>query len=243
MIGLVSLFDLWTVNKRYLNDENYVDKIFAENPFQTESSDLLAEKVQGNPNLESILSTVNVNKALETIADKDKAHYRIYNQTLGVTSETNTSYFKASIGGYHAVKLRRYDDVLNEYISNTDTVKTPRILNLLNAKYMVFGGPDQPQVVPNPKANGNAWFVSDLKFVDTPNEEIKSIGEIDSKKTAVIASSDKAYFSNKPVQADSTAFINLTTYQPNELEFKSQSKTPQLAVFSEVYYLTDGKFL
>ncbi|QBJ86202.1 hypothetical protein DDI74_08005 [Chryseobacterium gleum] len=236
VIGVVSLFDLWSVNKRYLNDENYVDKIFAENPFQTESSDLLAEKVQGNPNLESILSNVNINKTLETIAEKDKTHYRIYNQTLGVTSETNTSYFKASIGGYHAVKLRRYDDVLNEYINSIDSVKTPNVLNLLNAKYMVFGGPDQPQVVPNPKANGNAWFVSDLKFVDSPNQEIKSIGTIDNKKTAVIALSDKSYFDNKPVQADSTAFINLTKYQPNELEFKSQSKTPQLAVFSEVYY-------
>ena len=236
IIGVVSLFDLWSVNKRYLNDENYVDKIFAENPFQTESSDLLAEKVQGNPNLESILSNVNINKTLETIAEKDKTHYRIYNQTLGVTSETNTSYFKASIGGYHAVKLRRYDDVLNEYINSIDSVKTPNVLNLLNAKYMVFGGPDQPQVVPNPKANGNAWFVSDLKFVDSPNQEIKSIGTIDNKKTAVIASSDKSYFDNKPVQADSTAYINLTKYQPNELEFKSQSKTPQLAVFSEVYY-------
>jgi hypothetical protein len=71
-----------------------------------------------------------------------------------------------------------------------------------------FGGPEQPQAVPNPKANGNAWFVSDLKFVNTPNEEIKSIGVINSKKTAVIASSDKEYFSNKPVQADSTT-INL----------------------------------
>ncbi|KYH05691.1 hypothetical protein A1704_11400 [Chryseobacterium cucumeris] len=243
VIGLVSLFDLWTVNKRYLNDENYVDKIFAENPFQTESSDLLAEKVQGNPNLESILSNVNINKTLETIAEKDKTHYRIYNQTLGVTSETNTSYFKASIGGYHAVKLRRYDDVLNEYINSIDSVKTPNVLNLLNAKYMVFGGPEQPQVVPNPKANGNAWFVSDLKFVDTPNQEIKAIGTIDNKKTAVIASSDKSYFDNKPVQADSTAFITLTKYQPNELEFKSQSKTPQLAVFSEVYYPHGWKVL
>lgn len=243
VIGLVSLFDLWSVNKRYLNDENYVDKIFAENPFQTESSDLLAEKVQGNPNLESILSNVNINKTLETIAEKDKTHYRIYNQTLGVTSETNTSYFKASIGGYHAVKLRRYDDVLNEYINSIDSIKTPNVLNLLNAKYMVFGGPEQPQVVPNPKANGNAWFVSDLKFVDTPNQEIKAIGTIDNKKTAVIASSDKSYFDNKPVQADSTAFINLTKYQPNELEFKSQSKTPQLAVFSEVYYPHGWKVL
>lgn len=236
IIGAVSLFDLWTVNKRYLNDENYVDKVFAENPFQTESSDLLAEKVQQNPNLGSILSSVNVNKTLETIAEKDKTHYRIFNNILGTFSETNTSYFKSSIGGYHAVKLRRYDDVINEYFQVMDSVKVPNILNLLNAKYWVVGGPEEPQAMPNAKANGNAWFVSDLKFVNTPDEEIKSIGIINSKKTAVIASSDKDYFKGKQVQADSTAFINLTKYQPNELEFKAESKTPQLAVFSEIYY-------
>lgn len=236
ILGVVSLFDLWTVNKRYLNDDNYVDKIFAENPFQTESSDLLAEKVQGNPNLESIISNVNVNKTLETIAEKDKTHYRIFNNILGTFSETNTSYFKSSIGGYHAVKLRRYDDVINEYFQVMDSVKVPNILNLLNAKYWVVGGPEQPQAVPNEKANGNAWLVSDLKFVNTPNEEIKSIGIIDNKKTAVIAASDKSYFTGKTVQSDPTASISLTEYQPNELEFKSQSKTPQLAVFSEIYY-------
>lgn len=242
IIGVVSLFDLWTVNKRYLNDDNYVDKIFAENPFQTESSDLMAEKVQGNPNLEPILANVNVNKTLETIAEKDKTHYRIFNNILGTFSETNTSYFKSSIGGYHAVKLRRYDDVINEYFQIMDSVKVPNILNLLNAKYLVLGGPEQPQAIANPKANGNAWFVSDLKFVDSPNQEIKSIGVIDSKKTAVIAASDKKYFDGKTVQPDSTAYINLTKYQPNELEFKSQSKTAQLAVFSEIYYPHGWKF-
>jgi len=243
IIGAVSLFDLWSVNKRYLNDENYVDKIFAENPFQTESSDLLADKVQGNPNLESILSSVNVNKTLETIAEKDKTHYRIFNNVLGTFSETNTSYFKSSIGGYHAVKLRRYDDVINEYFQTMDSVRVPKVLSLLNTKYLVLGGPEQPQAIPNPRANGNAWFVSDLKFVNTPNEEIKSIGVIDSKKTAVIAASDKNYFNAKPVQADPTAFIKLTKYQPNELEFKSESKTPQLAVFSEIYYPHGWKML
>ncbi|AZA51672.1 YfhO family protein [Chryseobacterium sp. G0201] len=236
IIGVVSLFDLWTVNKRYLNDENYVDKVFAENPFQTETSDLLAEKVQANPSLGSILANVQVNKTLETIAEKDKTHYRIFNNLLGTFSETNTSYFKSSIGGYHAVKLRRYDDVINEYFQVMDSVKLPNVLNLLNAKYWVAGDPEQPQAMPNPKANGNSWFVSDLKFVNSPNQEIKSIGVIDSKKTAVIASADKEYFNNKTVQPDPTAFINLTKYQPNELEFKSESKTPQLAVFSEIYY-------
>lgn len=236
IIGAVSLFDLWTVNKNYLNDDNYVDKIFAENPFQTEATDYLAEKVGDNANLQSILATIPVNKTLETIAEKDPKHYRVYNQVLGVTSETNTSYFRPSIGGYHAVKLRRYDDLLNEYIIKTDSVKTPKILNLLNTKYMIFGNPSEPQVVPNPSANGNAWFVSDIKFVNNPNEEIKAIGLIDSKKTAVINKDDKKYFDGKTIQPDSTATINLTKYEANELEFESTSKTPQLAVFSEIYY-------
>lgn len=236
IIGAVSLFDLWSVNRNYLNDKNYVDAIFAENPFQTEGTDYLAEKVGDNPNLQSILASIPVNKTLETIAQKDTKHYRVYNQVLGVTGETNTSYFRPSIGGYHAVRLRRYDDLMNAYITQPDSSKTPKILNLLNTKYMIFGKPSEPQVVPNPNANGNAWFVSDLKFAANPNEELALVGEVDNKKTAVINTEDKKYFDGKNLQSDSTATINLTKYEPNELEFKSSSKTPQLAVFSEVYY-------
>lgn len=236
VIGLVSLFDLWSVNKRYLNNDNFIDKTFTENPFQTENSELLMQKVGDNANLQSLLANVNVNKTLETIAEKDKTHYRIYNQVLGTFGETNTSYFKSSIGGYHAVKLRRYDDLINEYFGKMDTVKVPRILNMLNAKYMIFGDTEKPESVVNPNANGNAWFVSEVKFVDSPNEEIKQIGEVDTKKIAIVANNDKKYFEGKTLQADSTAFLNLTKYQANELEFKTQSKTPQLAVFSEIYY-------
>lgn len=247
VIGLVSLFDLWSVNKRYLNDGNFADKAFAENPFITENSDFLSGKAAENPYIQGLLSQVNVNKTLQDISSKDQTHYRIYNQTLGTFSETNTSYFKSSIGGYSAAKLRRYDDVINHYFMEMDTVKVPKILNLLNAKYMIFGNSEKPQAVANAGANGNAWFVSDIKFVKTPNEEIDAIGVIDSKKTAVVSNDDKGYFIGKQMVADSTAFINLTKYQPNEIEYKSQSKTPQLAVFSEIYYpkgwkmLVDGK--
>ncbi len=236
IIGVVSLFDLWSVNKRYLNEDNFVDKVFAENPFQTESSELLESKVGDNPTLQSLLQNANINKTLETISEKDKTHYRIYNQTLGTFSETNTSFFKSSIGGYHAVKLRRYDDLINEYFSEMDTVKIPKILNLLNTKYMIFGETEDPQVVPNPYANGNAWMVSEVQFAENPNVEIKKIGEIDSKKVAVVAKEDQKYFDGKTLAKDSTAIINLTKYQPNELELKTQSKTPQLAVLSEIYY-------
>lgn len=243
VIGLVSLFDLWSVNKRYLNNDNFVDKAFAENPFQTENSDLLMQKVGDNSNLQSLLANAKINQTLETIAEKDKTHYRIYNQTLGTFSETNTSYFKSSIGGYHAVKLRRYDDLINEYFSKMDTVKIPKILNMLNTKYMIFGNAEKPDAVVNPSANGNAWFVSNVKFVENPNEEIKQIGEIDSKKVAIVSKDDQKYFEGKQLASDSTAILNLTKYQPNELEFKTQSKTPQLAVFSEIYYPKGWKML
>lgn len=243
IIGLVSLFDLWSVNKRYLNNENFIDKTFTENPFQTENSELLMQKVGENSNLQTLLANANVNKTLETIAEKDKTHYRIYNQILGTFGETNTSYFKSSVGGYHAVKLRRYDDLINEYFTQTDTVRVPRILNMLNTKYMIFGDAENPEAVVNPQANGNAWFVSEIKYVNTPNEELQQIGEIDSKKTAVISRADQKYFNGKPVQADPAAVLNLTKYQANELEFKTHSKTPQLAVFSEIYYPKGWKML
>lgn len=243
VIGLVSFFDLWSVNKRYLNNDNFIDKSFTENPFQTENSELLMQKVGDNANLRSLLSNATINKTLETISEKDKTHYRIYNQTLGAFNETNTSYFKSSIGGYHAVKLRRYDDLINEYFGKMDTVKVPRILNMLNTKYMIFGSAENPEVVPNPATNGNAWFVSEVKFVNSPNEELDQIGIVDNKKVAVIAKEDQKYFDGKPLQKDSTAFLNLTKYQANELEFKTQSKTPQLAVFSEIYYPKGWKML
>ena len=243
LIGLISLFDLWSVNKRYLNDDNFVDKTFAEQPFQTETSDLLVDKVGDNQNLKSLLDESKVNKALETISQKDETHYRIFNNILGTFSETNTSYFKSSVGGYHAVKLRRYDDLINTYFSTLDSIKLPKILNLLDVKYMVLGTPEKPQIAPNPQNNGNAWFVSDVQFVKTPNEELNSLGIINSKNTAVISTLDKNYFNGKNLVNDPAAIINLTKYQPNSLEYKTQSKTPQLAVFSEIYYPEGWKML
>ena len=247
VIGLVSLFDLWSVNKRYLNDGNFVDKTFAENPFITENSDYLSAKAGDNPFVQGLLSQANINKTLDAIATNDKGHFRIYNQTISPFNETNTSYYKSSIGGYSAAKLRRYDDLINEYFGSMDTVRVPKILNMLNTKYMMFGNSEKPEVVPNPYANGNAWLVSDIKFVNSPNDEIKEIANVDNKRTAVISNDDKAYFQGKNLAQDSAASIQLTKYQANELQFKTNSKTPQLAVISEIYYphgwkmMVDGK--
>ncbi len=247
IIGAVSFFDLWSVNKRYLNNDNFVDKEFVQEPFVTEVSDYLVEKAGDNTEVQRLLAQAEMNKTLSILTEKDKGHYRIFNSITSPFNETTTSYFKSSVGGYHAVKLRRYDDLINEYFSETDNKKTLSILNMLNTKYILLGSLQEPRAEINPNANGNAWFVSDIQFVKTPNEEIKAVGEIDNKKTAVVSVEDQKYFEGKNLQSDSTAVIELKNYQPNQLEFKTQSKTPQLAVFSEIYYpkgwkmLLDGK--
>ena len=247
IIGAVSFFDLWSVNKRYLNNDNFVDKEFVQEPFVTEVSDYLIEKAGDNAEVQRLLAQAEMNKTLSILTEKDKGHYRIFNSIISPFNETTTSYFKSSVGGYHAVKLRRYDDLINEYFSVTDNKKTLNILNMLNTKYILLGSLQEPRAEINPNANGNAWFVSDIQFVKTPNEEIKAVGEIDNKKTAVVSVEDQKYFEGKNLQSDSTAVIELKNYQPNQLEFKTQSKTPQLAVFSEIYYpkgwkmLLDGK--
>ena len=236
IIGAVSFFDLWSVNKRYLNNDNFVDKEFVQEPFVTEVSDYLIEKAGDNTEVQRLLAQAEMNKTLSILTEKDKGHYRIFNSITSPFNETTTSYFKSSVGGYHAVKLRRYDDLINEYFSETDNKKTLNILNMLNTKYILLGSLQEPRAEINPNVNGNAWFVSDIQFVKTPNEEIKAVGEIDNKKTAVVSVEDQKYFEGKNLQSDSTAVIELKNYQPNQLEFKTQSKTPQLAVFSEIYY-------
>ncbi len=247
IIGAVSFFDLWSVNKRYLNNDNFVDKEFVQEPFVTEVSDYLVEKAGDNTEVQRLLAQAEMNKTLSILTEKDKGHYRIFNSITSPFNETTTSYFKSSIGGYHAVKLRRYDDLINEYFSETDNKKTMNVLNMLNTKYILLGSLQEPRAEINSNTNGNAWFVSDIQFVKTPNEEIKAVGEIDNKKTAVVSVEDQKYFEGKNLQSDSTAVIELKNYQPNQLEFKTQSKTPQLAVFSEIYYpkgwkmLLDGK--
>ena len=247
IIGAVSFFDLWSVNKRYLNNDNFVDKEFVQEPFVTEVSDYLIEKAGDNTEVQRLLAQAEMNKTLSILTEKDKGHYRIFNSITSPFNETTTSYFISSVGGYHAVKLRRYDDLINEYFSETDNKKTLNILNMLNTKYILLGSLQEPRAEINPNANGNAWFVSDIQFVKTPNEEIKAVGEIDNKKTAVVSVEGQKYFEGKNLQSDSTAVIELKNYQPNQLDFKTQSKTPQLAVFSEIYYpkgwkmLLDGK--
>ncbi|AQX83728.1 YfhO family protein [Elizabethkingia bruuniana] len=239
IIGVVSLFDLWTVNKRYLNNDNFADKMFARNPFITEASESYLAKSNGNSYIEGLLQQAPVNQALESIAKADKSHYRVFNTLLGPFNETNTSYFVSSVGGYSAAKLRRYDDLINKYFNGGGD---PNILNMLNTKYVLVADKTGIQPKENPFANGPAWFVSEVKIAGTPNEEIDLISKVDNKKVAVIGKEDEKYLNGKTLQADPAAKIAVKTYQPNEIVYQTSSATPQLAVMSEIYYPHGWKF-
>lgn len=239
IIGVISLFDLWTVNKRYLNNDNFADKMFARNPFITEASESYLAKSNGNSYIEGLLQQAPVNQALESIAKADKSHYRVFNTLLGPFNETNTSYFVSSVGGYSAAKLRRYDDLINKYFNGGGD---PNILNMLNTKYVLVADKTGIQPKENPFANGPAWFVSEVKIAGTPNEEIDLISKVDNKKVAVIGKEDEKYLNGKTLQADPAATIAVKTYQPNEIVYQTSSATPQLAVMSEIYYPHGWKF-
>ena len=185
---------------------------------------------------------------------KDKSHYRVYN-LQNAFAEARTSYYHNSIGGYHGVKMRRYQDLYdtclyaetNRFIRDVQSGKPDfaaySVMNMLNVKYIVFG-PDRANIIPNPTANGNAWFVNEVLTVNSPIEEIKTTCAANTRTTAVI---DGSKFKVETVKTDTTATIQLTEHNPNYQKYESQSAENGLAVFSELYYpkgwkaFVDGK--
>ncbi|WP_068595977.1 YfhO family protein [Vaginella massiliensis] len=253
-IGLFALVDGLTVNKRYLNDDNFISKHYVDNPFPTEMSPRLESEANLNNQVMRLAYQVPINNTLKQISDKDKSHYRVYNETLGKFNEATTSYFVNSIGGYHAAKLGRYQDIIDVYLSDDpkmeahgikDRTGMVNVLNMLNTKYFIFGQVNEHEINQNPQALGNAWFTSDIKWAENANEEILAIQHIDPKKTTIL--NKNLQKENINFVADSTAQIKLTNYSPARLLYESNSKTPQLAVFSEVFYphgwkaFVDGK--
>ena len=226
-IGVTFLIfiDLWTVDKRYLNEKNFVPKQDIQNVYTESAAD------------KEIL--------------KDKSSYRVLNLNNPFL-ETQTSYYHHSIGGYHAAKLRRYQDLIdhrlqeeiNSIIGVFQHVKSAAdflpvfaacpSLNMLNTKYIVYN-PSQPPLV-NPYANGNAWFVREVRQVENPDAEIEALNEIDPKQTAVVDKRFAAQLEGFAPQPDSTASIQLDSYRPNKLVYTAKASTEQVAVFSEIYY-------
>lgn len=235
---VLCLFDMWGVNKRYLNDDMFVQPRPQEQNFPTSAAD------------EQILQ------------DKDPYH-RVLNLSVSTFNDNTTSYHHKSIGGYHAAKLRRYQELIEEHLQGemrkaqvaaitnkfaldsicTDTIFP--VLNMLNMKYMILPAKDNVRVpVKNPGANGNAWFVDRIEYVADADAEIMTLHGMDTKHNAV---ADKKFESalGKAV-AGSNGQIKLTQYAANELAYEVDSEKGGIAVFSEIYYpewtcLVDGK--
>ncbi|RUA12161.1 MAG: hypothetical protein DSY82_01935 [Flavobacteriia bacterium] len=207
VLALLVLFDLVGVDKRYVNDDDFVTRRKLENPFPK--------------------SPVNAE------IQKDKGHYRVMNFMVDPFNDGSTSFYHNSIGGYHAAKPRRYQELFDYQIRKNNM----QVLNMLNTKYFIF--PDKenrPGMQVNMEANGNAWFVKGVKYVDTADEEIKALDSLDTKNMAVVNNGFKSFLKNFSFKPDSTASIRLKQYKPNHLVYESNSETDQLAVFSEMYY-------
>src|SRR5690606_27490972 len=167
-ISILALVDGWQVDKRYLNDENFVDKMFVDNPFPTQFYPKLFNGAKENYHLAGIAQKVPFNKTLDSLRQADKTQYRVFDNVNSTFNDATASYFINSVGGYHGAKLHNYQDIIDLYFSGSERTKqlgisqahTQKILNLLNTKYIVHGNPQSPLVQKNNEAFGNAWLVS-----------------------------------------------------------------------------------
>ena len=226
---LLCLVDMWTVNKRYLYDDMFVSKMVKETPPQMTSAD-------------------------EAILQDKSLDYRVLNFATNTFNENETSFYHKSVGGYHAAKLRRYQEMIEAYImpqmqaamktvaeagGNFAEVKGDSIypvINMLNTKYFIFplqGGDVTP--LQNPYAYGNAWYVDKVEYAANANEEIDKVGQCDLRHVAVADNSFKAVL-GESVSQDSTARVTITDYQPNHLTYTAESEKGGVIVFSEIYY-------
>ena len=209
---LLVIFDMFGIDKRYFNNDNFVSKSEAEEVFAP--------------------------TALDTHILQDKSIYRVLDgaSPQGFSNDSKASYYHKSLGGYHGAKLRRYQEVIENQFSKNNMA----VFNMLNTKYFTQpaqqqGG--QPTVAQNPDACGNAWFVKEYKLVKNADEEMKSLDKFNPKQTAFIDQRFADQVNNLKIAFDSTAnSIKLTDYKLNLMTYESNAKTDQLAIFSEIYY-------
>lgn len=226
---VLCVVDLWQVNRRYLdpNDEHMFVKMSARQQIRPMTA------------------------ADQQIKADQSLDYRVMNLAPNAFNENETSYYHKSVGGYHAAKLRRYQDLIDRYVGVekeranhvvaeiTDSLSAVPgdslwpVLNMLNTKY--FLAPGKQQAVQNPYAQGNAWFVDQLKYVDDANQELDALASLNLTRQAV---ADRQFENvlGQPAPADSTATVTLTDYAPNQLTYQVDSRQGGVVVFSEIYY-------
>ncbi len=227
-IGLLALIDLWTIGKRYLSSEDFVK------PATIQTQNFNARQAD-----QQIFSAENINitkKGLDgviipTTNGLGRGGYRVLDLSINTFNSANTSYFHNTIGGYHAAKLQRYQDLIENHINKNNS----KVLNMLNTKYVISR---EQQVQNNPGALGTVWFVDNIIKAKTPNEELATLSSFDPSKDAVVLDSEfNNYIGNFNPTKQGT--IKQDSYHPNRLIYTSNSTSEQLAVFSEIWYGPD----
>lgn len=233
-LALLVVLDLLPVANRYLNSGNYISERQYENKFTPSAADNFI------------------------LQDKDP-NFRVFNfaASQGPFNDAMTSYFHKSVGGYHAAKLRRYQDMIDRHISremqelgsllqsqlNDSTFRAGmarlEIFNMLNTRYFMFDPNQRP--LQNPAALGNAWFVREVKFVNSPDEEIAALNGFNPSSTVIVDQNiDNGRFKQQlegfTASANTSGRITLTEFKPNHLTYQSSSPVEAVGVFSEVYY-------
>lgn len=208
---VANTLDLWVTDKRYLNEEDFVNKRQVEQPFEATQADL-------------------------QILQDTSGYYRVYDLgNRNPFNENRASYFHKSIGGYHAAKLSRFEDVKVRWLETGNF----GVLNAFNTRYIITNQ-EGVGLVPqfNPDAYGNAWLVRDILMVPNARAEIDTIGSpaVSLRQTAVVDQRFASFVEGKELTADSAASIRLTGYHPEHLTYDFNANSEQLAVFSEVYY-------
>ena len=222
IIGVLTclvLIDLWGVDRRYLNDSNFINE----------------KRLKLKPS--------QIDQTLDQYAAQFKDEdYRVFDLSVNTFNDSYPSAFHHQIGGYHAAKLRRYQDIIDFYLSRH--INTG-VLNMLNARYVVMQGQNgQPMVQRNPEALGNAWFVDAYQLVDDANAEILALNELNPADTAIIDKRFAAMVQGKNLERDSNSVIVMEhqkPYNPDYVVYKTKASKDQLAVFSEVYYAPDWR--
>ena len=207
-LGALILLDMWPVDKRYFNDSFFVTPTTQKANFDKQPWE-------------------------EAVLQDTDPHFRIMNRTTNTFNESRSSYYLKSIGGYHAAKLRRYQDLIDEHLN---PMHMP-VIGMLNAKYIIAPGEDgQPQVWLNQYALGNAWFVDSLVIADGAREESDALNEIDLTHMAVLDQcfADHVININPDIAPD--AEVHLTAYTPKQLDYDYTTSQPGTIVFSEIYY-------
>ena len=219
IIGVLIFIDLWMVDRRFLNEDSFVAKQKSK-----------------------VIAPTDADRQI--LQDKDP-NYRVFNLTMNPFQESATSYFHKSIGGYSPAKLQRYQDIIDHHLSGNPL--NINVLNMLNTRYIIFQ-PQQgqpPQVSYNPDALGNGWFVNEIQWVNSPDEEIVALKDFDPSQVAFIDMEWKETIPNwqklqhENADNDSTENIRLRDYiNPGNIIYESSSIQPHLAIFSEVFYKT-----